>query len=329
MKSRPCDNEHRRRSQRGPRVHLECWFWAGVFFSALIVIAFLKLDPSVTPTDEFVVFNGARLDVLDEHPARYKVVLLGDSRLKYATLSDDDLGRLAADLNADIAFLRIVQNQAQFDDFVSFLDRILAIEPDLVLLQESLFSRQRDEDVDLRTLQKMVIWSLVDGRGTWNPHGVNQAELQFATPCLGSGAQSPAADMNPAQLHAFVEEVHDRGTREWDGPNALAARAFVEVAGQRGIRVLPLELPATDAYSRILETAFADHAETAGTTLRATWKCPRRFQPEDYCDLMHLDADARTMFSEWLTRRAVDQLQAVEPRARMASVNDAEGHRRD
>ncbi len=292
-------------------MHIESWFWAIVFLAAFILFAFLKFDPSITPTDEFIEFNSARLDEFASKPMQYKVVLLGDSRLKYATLRDEELERLAENRNADIAFLRIVHNQAQFADFEPILDLIFAARPTLIVLQDSLLTRDRDDDVDLRTLQKLIVWALVDGDGTWNPHGINQADLQFGTHCLGSATAGMRDNMSDETMLAFVREVRDRGTRDPNGPNARTARNFITSARHQGSQVVTLRLPSTDAYREIIASAFPIYSLAAEMTGSdpAVWEYPGQLDTDDFCDLMHLDRDGRTKVSHWLTARAISASQ--------------------
>ncbi len=249
-------------------------------------------------------------------------MLLGDSRLKYATLQDEELGRLAEKRTADNVFLRIVYNQAQFSDFAPFLDTILDIAPDLVLLQEPLLSRQRDEDVDLRVLQKLIIWAIVDGKSVWNPHGIDQEVLQFSTPCHGTRLWQVGYKLSAAQFDALVSEVRDRGTPDVDGPNAAAVRAFVNAARESGTEVAVLRLPATADFFRIVKTAFPDRASTmaAADTVAASWKYPGEFSSNDYCDLMHLNADARAKLSRWLATTAVRKLELRDEGLKLARL---------
>ena len=303
----------RNRDNKSPakrsHVHMESWFWAIVFVSSFIVAAFPTINTIVTPADEFVVFNNTRLEQFAGHPARHKVVLLGDSRLKYASLPGEDLASLAARSEADAAFLRIVQNQAEFSDFEPFLENILRAQPDLVVLQGSLLARHRHNNVDLRSLQKLIAWALFDGDGTWNPDGVDQRELQFGTPCSGGTALPISGDLSDQELEAAVREVKGRGTRDTGGPNAVAAQAFIAAAKQQDTNVVILNLPATPSYFRIVAEAFPDHAAESIERGAATWEYPGRFPMHNFCDLIHLDANARAIFSEWFTSLAVRELE--------------------
>ena len=318
MRPRVSRNRDNKSPAIGSRVHMESWFWAIVFVSSFIVAAFPKLNSVVTPADEFVVFNIAWLEQFAKHPARYKVILLGDSRLKYAILPDEGLANLSAQSKADIAFLRIVQNQAQFSDFEPFLDDMLRTQPDLVVLQGPLLFRHRDDDLDLRSLQKLMAWALGDGDGTFNPAGVDQRELQFGTPLCGIGVRPIAAEMSNQRFDALVREVKDRGTPDTDGPNAAAARAFIASAEKQDTNVVILNLPATPSYFRIFAEAFPDYAAAPIERRAATWEYPDQFPMHDYCDLMHLDADARATFSEWFASQAVRELEDLAETLKLA-----------
>lgn len=300
------------------RMHVECWFWATVFLSSFIILVFLKVDFFVTPDDEFVVFNNARLEQFAKQPARYKVIALGDSRLKYASLPDEELASLAARSKADMAFLRIVHNQGQFSDFEPFLDNILRARPDLLILQKPLLTRHRHSQRDLRNLQKFLVWALTDGEGTWNPAGLDQYELQFGTPICGIGARSITSDMSDQQFDAMVSEVKSRGTPDSDGSNTAAARNFVASARQAGVNVVILGLPAMPSYFRIFAEAFPDYVAAEVKIDAESWEYPGQFPADNYCDMIHLDANARVVLSGWLASQAIKKLEQREKSVKLA-----------
>lgn len=306
MESRLSPKRRTSATAGGLRVHWECWFWATAFLSVMVILAVLRFDAANKPVDEFNVFNDARLDEFAAHPAPYKVIMLGDSRLKYATLPDDDLATLAAKSNASVAFLRIVQNQAQFSDFEPFLGKILRAKPDIVILQRPLLTRHRHNNIELRKLQKFIVWALIDGEGTWNPDGLDQRALQFETPC--TSAEPMSDTMSDQNFEAAVVEVRKRGTPDPEGPNAEAVHAFIESAHRVGTKVVILSVPATPSYWRVVAEAFPDNGAYFVPSGIVEWKYPGNYPAREYCDLLHLLPDARATHSEWLANRTVREL---------------------
>lgn len=300
----------------GSRIHWECWFWAAAFLSGFVILAVLKIHGANSPVDEFKVFNNARLERFAAHPARHKVIMLGDSRLKYATLPDENMAALATGSDASVAFLRIVQNQAQFSDFEPFLDGILNAKPDLLILQKPLLTRHRHNNVELRELQKFAVWALTDGDGTWNPDGVDQQSLQYATPC--TSVEPMSETISDQEFDAAVDEVRKRGTPDAAGPNAAAALAFVDAARHAGAHVVVLNAPATRSYWRIVAEVFPDSGLDTARSGVEEWAYPGEFPARDYCDLLHLLPDARATYSEWLAFEAVEALERRDRTERMA-----------
>ncbi|MGH8721601.1 MAG: hypothetical protein ACREU4_06430 [Burkholderiales bacterium] len=220
-------------------------------------------------------------------------MLLGNSRLKYGTLSEAELGTLAAELGyRPMRFLRLVNNWAVFEDFAALESVLLAARPDVVVMQIDLLAQERAEPARALLLREYAEWLMV-GRGPWNPGDLDQAELQFGTPC--------AHEAGPNALEERRRRVGRWLRVEPDGAGARLAGAFVSRAAAEGIAVVLLRVPRTstmesamgEADENILATASRLMAAYPGIRLLAPAGPPDQL----YCDLVHLDAAGRRAFS--------------------------------
>jgi hypothetical protein len=279
---------------------LVAWLWA-VAFAALAVALFLyaagKVD--IPESQAFLEFNQQRADDFAAPPQgdELRVVMLGNSRLKYATLHDAQLADLAADLGyGRMRFLRLVNNWAVFGDFAPLADAIVAARPHVIVMQLELLAEERAERARVLLLREYVEW-LMFGRGPWNPGDVDQRELQYGTPC--------------AMVAAETLEERQRRVRRWllvrpDGPSSRLARAFIAQVAAQGTAVMLLTLPRTST----MESA----ARSASDEMRAAAERLILLHPEVglvapagpadplYCDLVHMAEPARGAFSAELLR---------------------------
>ena len=280
---------------------LVAWLWA-VAFAALAVTLFLYAAGKVEipESQAFLELNQRRADDFAAPPQgdELRVVMLGNSRLKYATLNDGQLADLAADLGyGRMRFLRLVNNWAVFEDFAPLADAIVAARPHVIVMQLELLAQERAERARVLLLREYVEW-LMFGRGPWNPGDVDQTELQYGTPC----AMDPAAE---------TLEERQRRVRRWllvqpDGPSSRLARAFIARVAAQGTAVMLLAVPRTST----META----ARSASNEMRAAAERLILLHPEVrlvapagpadplYCDLVHMAEPARGAFSAELLR---------------------------
>lgn len=290
-----------RRKPVGPAI--ECWFWAGFFSLAGILLVMYRLSKAELPSiDAFHEFNLARIADFAASSAAHKVVMLGNSGLKYATASETDLAAISAGNGLEIAYLRIVHNAAEFADFERFLDPILALRPNIILLQAPLYVRDRVNHLDLRMLQNLALWSLRGEEGLWNPLGIDQAGLQYGVPCT--------RDFSAADLRDRIERAHEHGTYATDGRNAVAAKAFIERAHSGGTDVIALAIPRTRPLTEALHDFYGERliVEHVLSDRSRSWVYPGTIPDDQFCDLTHMDVGGRNRFSRWLALKLVDRL---------------------
>ena len=272
------------------------WLWAAAV-AVLAVTAFFYAAARVEipESQAFLEFNQRRVSefAASRQEDELRVVMLGNSRLKYATLNDERLGGLAAARgHGRIQFLRLVNNWAVFEDFAPLADAILAARPQVVMMQLELLVQERAERARALLLREHLEW-LVFGRGPWNPGDIDQADLQFGTPC--------AKDHAPETLAERKGRVQRWLRVQPDGPSSRLAQAFVAEAAARGTAVVLLALPRTSTMAAA--TRPADNAMRA-VAERLILRNPevRLVEPagpsdELYCDLVHMAEPARGAFS--------------------------------
>jgi hypothetical protein len=272
------------------------WLWAAAF-ATLAVAAFFHLAGmlAIPQSQAFLAFNQERVGAFASADASDapRIVLLGNSRLKYGTLSEAELGGLAADLgHRPMRFLRLVNNWAVFEDFAALDGAILAARPDVLVLQMDLLGQERAEPARALLLREYVEWLLV-GRGSWNPGDVDQAELQFGTPCT--------PENGPDALEERRRRVGHWLRIEPDGASGRLARDFASRAAAAGIAVVVLAVPRTSAMEGAMGEADERFLASANALVAAHPKirllAPAGPPDRLYCDLVHMDEAGRRAFS--------------------------------
>ena len=275
---------------------LLAWLWA-VPLAALAVAAFFHAagEVQIPESQAFFDFNQGRAGEFAGSPEgdELRVAMLGNSRLKYATLHDARLAGLAADLGyGRMRFLRLVNNWAVFEDFAPLADAILAARPHVIVLQLDLLAQERAERARALLLREYVEW-LMFGRGPWNPGDIDQTDLQYGTPC--------ARDHAPETLQERKRRVQRWLLVQSDGPSSRLARGFVAQAAAQGTAVVLLALPRTSTMEIAARAASAEMRAAAERLILLEPEVglvePARPADELYCDLVHMDEPARDAFS--------------------------------
>ncbi|MFQ5784355.1 MAG: hypothetical protein ACE5H8_05970 [Alphaproteobacteria bacterium] len=279
-----------------------CWLWAAPF--ALLLWVGYEAAPKYVeppPSAAFDDFNRARIAAFARTPRDgvLRVVALGNSRLKHATLDDGDLARLADEVGAGrMAFLRLVNNWAVFEDFEPFADDLLALKPDVIVLQLELLGAEHGRVGRQVFLVDYLFWRLL-GFGPWNPRQVDQRDLQFAKPC--------ADDRDALRLRGRVRMTEAWIVDDGAGTSTKLARAFVARARAAGIRVVLLAVPKTERMEAVRPSArdglvaAANNLERADDGLRLL-RYPGAFADDRYCDFLHMNDRGRAEYSAWLVR---------------------------
>jgi hypothetical protein len=275
---------------------LIAWLWATAL-SALAVAGFFHAahHVDIPQSHAFIEFNRARIEDFagTREEDALRVVMLGNSRLKYGTLDEAQLEELADHGGyGGMRFLRLVNNWAIFADFAALADDLLAAQPDVIVIQLELPAQERAERARALILREYVEW-LLFGRDTWNPGNEDQRELQHGTPCASS------------------ENLEDRKRRvgrwlriEPGAASADSARDFVARAVAQGAAVVVLPLPRTSTMERATAAATRELRAAAGQLISrqpgVRLMLPTTVPDQLYCDLVHMNDLGRQRFSSWL-----------------------------
>ncbi len=271
------------------------WAWAAALgFVAVAGALVATVHVEVPPSEAFEAFNRDRLRAFAEGPrdAGLRVVLLGNSRLKFATLLDAP----ADGPDAAVVPLRIANDWAVFSDFAPLADDILGARPDAVVIQAALLAQERGNVAGLRLLRDYAEWRAV-GRGQWNPGRIDQHALQFGRDCVG--------EFTPEAVDARLERTGRWLTLDPAGGNHQALRAFVARAAELGIAVVVVRIPSVALYEEAAGAALDGAVATGLAALPGDagvrlLRFPDGLDQGHYCDIVHMNERGRVRFTAWL-----------------------------
>lgn len=252
----------------------------------------------VPPSAAFLVHNQNRIDrfaqMATEFPHKPRVVMLGNSTLKYATRTNEDTFELAG--CKEVLVLRIVNNWARFIDFEPLSDAILSSEPDLIVVQPEILFRSRVREIRPRPdiLRDYVYWRAF-GLGEWDPHGFDQHDLQTAQPDFD--------DQSDERFANRYQRLNEWQRMDLTGASARASRRFLQRARQQGIRVVMLYPPMTsrgrtliDPIRDELKPVLTDYLKDPAVELL---ECPYDTADDEFSDFVHMNDRGRDRFMAW------------------------------
>jgi hypothetical protein len=233
--------------------------------------------------------------------ADLRIVMLGNSRLKYSTPPDDEFSKLLSKASGrHVEVLRLVNNWAVFHDFAELLDPIAALKPDIIVLQLQLLGQERALGARSLILQDYVDWLISGNHQPWNPGDIDQAALQTAVPCVH--------DFSDAALRDRLTR-----TRQWlnfdpDSPSGRKAREWARAEADATVKVMILSIPRTPTIEQSTGVDFDDQSSDVVDRLLATQGISfARFDeplPRDaFCDVVHMDKQGRRRMTAWLIER--------------------------
>ena len=290
-----------------PAAPLSAWIGALVItvFAGLAAwtIAVETGAPAAAP---FVDFNRMRASALrGQGPTRDSatVVMLGSSALKYATREEPVFAdAISSRIGRPVRVLRIVSNWGTFSDYVPLADDLVALRPDLVVLEQQLLATDRPRK------RSFLLW--VEGArlrlGVASPlesSAEDEAYVQFEHPCWKRGFGRRLPD-------------HLRELNEWvavrpDGPAATAARQFVENLLSAGAAVALVDIPRRPDYAEQIRQSRS--AANSGAAFEALQQRVQHWEhgPLDaglYCDLTHVTPAGQEVTSSWLESKVAEAL---------------------
>jgi hypothetical protein len=308
------------------------WFYASIFALWVIIFMVYRYNVIRGPTSTtFQQFNLARIEQFSELPSRYKVVMLGNSRLKFATAFESKLATMSTELGISVAYLKIVQNEAQFSDFETFLEPILELKPNLILLQAPLFVMDRSRYLNWRYLQKYIVDAVRGYSDIGDKEGDVQHKLQFELHCAKRRLGMTTEQLATALIGERVRRTKGRGTYDLNGVNAHAVRTFAARASEAGTKIITLGIPKSAALNDALQDFYGERliADQVLAQRETTWSFSKSIPDDEYCDLIHMDSAARLLYSIWLVKRVADRLldqeslESASARAALKRINSS------
>ncbi len=272
---------------------LEPWLfallWTGVgFFALFLMLATMGSEPLQDKRKEHDL---ALLEAFQQKDAATKVVIIGNSKLRYATLPEAELEAAAARAGLDAAFVRLLSNNAVFSHFDYALEPLLEQQPDIIVIQAPLLLQEPAADLSrFQFFQQYVRWRLIGG----TIEGVDPHQIQHDLVCNPNVSD---------QMHAdYRDRIERQRNYEASGENGAAAVEFIRRARERGIHVVAVTAPVTSRLQVYLE-AVGDVAmlrEQALPRAPDNWHYQDTVADDQFCDPMHLAPAGRAAYTAWL-----------------------------
>lgn len=274
----------------------------GLLFAAGIWLGFAVGAP---PSQAFLEFNQQRLEEFrtrhgSKQTQSVRVVMLGNSRLKNATIDATLLDQLAArDGSKRAEIFRLVANWAVFRDFEPFLDDLDALEPDVYVVQMDLLVEETATAFERHRALRYLRW-LTSGTGPWTWYEPVQEQLDLVC----TTETEPDMRAMRAESHLKVDP---------NGESPRLAQSFVRRAAASGTRVLLVSVPKSTAFETVLPSAswemLASSRRLAAETSRvAVAAFTDTLSDDHFCDVTHLNRKGAEAYSRWL----IEQLASVQ-----------------
>ena len=281
-----------RESKNKASAPLVSWAYGGALSACITAIIFSVMSAGAPASTEFTRHNILRLESAFENNnrAQQKVILLGDSRIRYATPDDETLSAMMSNaLGSPVAAITISNNWAVFPDFKDLLGVIETLGVDLVVMQAELFERERASASSFLLGREYLIWQLFRN-GPWNPGNVDHAHLQSDRDCGSLAVET--IKQRKMRVGAWVK-------MEKTGPNADAAKSFVNSSSN--FEIVNISIPSTSSARSEL-TAFMASAQSNAL------RFPDVLADEWFCDAVHMDKNARDLYAVWLSKTIAGRL---------------------
>jgi hypothetical protein len=279
---------------------MDVWIRAAAICGGVVlmfaVIGYLVGAPTSTA---FVELNERRMaEFAAAHPVKspdaLRVVMLGNSRLKYATIDDATMGRIAGEHDLDsFEVFRVVANWAVFSNFEPLLDRLEALDADIYVLQLELVAEDMTELFKHTLFFQYIRWNISgDDSWTW----FEPEPEQFEIPC----DEAPAA---AADHRDFRRNF--RLSYEPDGESSRLAQDFMRRVTARGARVLLVSIPKTGHLEELNPSITEEMRVIARRMAEQTGRAellvhPGGLSDDHYCDVSHMNWMGAEAYLHWL-----------------------------
>ena len=269
-------------------VPLDVWLYSLAFGLGFTYIFFTWVLSVAPPSADFTEFNSKRLKKLNDENIsnELKIVMLGDSRLRYATFADKEMEEsLTLRLGVPVKVTRIVNNWAVFHDFSRLTISIFSASPDLIVIQGNLLSKGRAEVANKFIAREYLFWRYFK-TNSWNPGGLDQSTLQHEMRCT---ALNIGETVEERKKRTFKWIHFNEGSLSQNEINR-----FLTSTTARRIPVLFISIPITTVAKEGLPFPSKLPLETV-------WEIPEPIVDSYFCDIVHMNKKGRTIYSKWLT----------------------------
>jgi hypothetical protein len=254
----------------------------------------------------FTRFNRDRIDAFVAQSTSIggkRVLLLGSSALKYATREDTEFAsRISHASGSPVSVLRITSNWGTYFDFASLVEDILAVRPDLVVLETEFLAADRPPS------RRFILWmrqlrTRLGFEVKEESESIPEPEVQFSYPCWHRKA---------SRGHQLLLQERAR----WvvvrpDGPGPRGARGLVESILDAGAKVALVSVPRRPDYeaeARPTRIAAIEGPQGRRLNGRVLLLEPGPIPKELFCDLIHVTPVGRAHFSNWLELQVAQAL---------------------
>jgi len=281
-------------------VSLDIWLYSLVFSLGFTYVFLTWILDVAPPSSEFTEYNSSRLNRLNEGNTTdtIKIIMLGDSRLRYATYTDREMEEiLTVNLGVPVKVTRIVNNWAVFHDFSQLTTLLLSISPDLIIIQANLLSKGRADIANKFISREYLFWRYFKSN-SWNPGDLDQVALQHEMRCL------------VLNTNETVEERRQRGARWLHFKEGSLSQneisEFLENTTARNIPVLFISIPITTAGKEGLPAPVHPPEKTIE-------EIAEPIDDLNFCDIVHMNENGRAIYSNWLSTLITQKLKPNSP----------------
>jgi hypothetical protein len=273
---------------------------------AVIILTLISTIASVdAPASQaFIEFNHQRVREFRDrhdpkHPHTLRVVMLGNSRLKNATIDAEQPALSATDPRPErIESFRLVANWAVFRNFEPLLDEIRGLRADVYVIQMDLLVEEMAPSFQHQLAFRYLRW-LTAGKGVWTWYEPKKEQLDLVC----TNESEPEMRATRAETKLIVD------------PSAASpqmAQDFIAAVTAAGARVLLVSVPKSEPFERIMPsvspTMIATARQIANSTPGVTIAAyPNALPIDHFCDVTHLNREGAAAYSRWL----VDRLSSV------------------
>jgi hypothetical protein len=282
---------------------LSLWRRAAMVFLSVIAALFgLSLVNDAPPSEGFRDFNLQRLRAFraehePRHPRALRVVMIGSSRLKNATLAEGAFDQIGGQSEFErIEVFRLVANWAVFATFEPLLDEVRDLQPDVYVIQMDLLGEEMARQLKVEISFNYLRW-LMSGQGAWTWYEPEKEQL----------TQVCTDEHTPEQR---LERTGENLIVDLESESARQARDFIRTVVAEGARVVIVSVPKTRAFERALPSVRQEMLTSARDLAKelpqvTVTPYPLVLSDEHFCDAAHLNDRGADVYSRWLVEQII------------------------